>query len=388
VRSPISTRPPPEQLGDKIALLVQLFRERRCLLILDNFEAILQPDALSGTYRSGYADYGALMHALSEREHQSCLLLTSREKPAELGPREGRNAPVRTLHLTGLDDRACQLILEAKDIVGTAADISALAQFYGGNPLALHLVAEPIRELFAGDVGAFLAAGDTFFNGVGKLLSQQFARSTPLEQTMLYWLAIEREPVSLSALLTNLSEAVPQRAVLAALESLRRRMLIERAPERPAFTLQPVILEFVAEQLAEAVGRELVDAAPRLLHSHALIQATAKEYVRRSQEQPIATPLLERLVIACGGADALEQQLQNMLAPWRDLPLAEQGYGPGNVINLLRLLRGELRGLDLTRLADRPRAVAHHSNGAADRQTSRGPAPRSAPPALPRPRRT
>ncbi|HJZ48035.1 MAG TPA: NACHT domain-containing protein [Roseiflexaceae bacterium] len=76
---------PPEQLGDKIARLIQLLRERRCLLILDNFEAVMQPGAPTGTYRTGYAEYGELLRALSEREHQSCLLLTSREKPAELG---------------------------------------------------------------------------------------------------------------------------------------------------------------------------------------------------------------------------------------------------------------------------------------------------------------
>ena len=31
----------------------------------------------------------------------------------------------------------------------------------------------------------------------------------------------------------------------------------------------------------------------------------------------------------------------------------KQGYGPGNVVNLLRLLRGDLRGLDLSRLVIR-----------------------------------
>jgi WD40 repeat protein/transcriptional regulator with XRE-family HTH domain len=344
---------PPEQLPDKIALLIQLLRARRCLLILDNYEAIMQPGGLSGTYRSGYADYGALLRALSERAHQSCLVLTSREKPAELGLLESLTGPVRSLQLSGLDDSACQSLLAVKNIAATATDVSALARLYGGNPLALHLVAEPIRELFGSDVGAFLAAGDMFFNGVGKLLEQQFARSTPLEQTVLYWLAIERELVPASTLVANLGEAVRQREVLVALESLRRRMLIERGPDRPAFTLQPVILEYVTDQLVEAIRQELVDGQPRLLHSHALIQATARDYVRRSQERLIATPLLERLSVACGGVDAVERQLLTLLDAWRNQPLAEQGYGPGNVVNLLRLRRGHLRGLDLARLAIR-----------------------------------
>ncbi len=42
-----------------------------------------------------------------------------------------------------------------------------------------------------------------------------------------------------------------------------------------------------------------------------------------------------------------------LLAAWRGLPPLVQGYGPGTIINLLRLLRGHLRGLDLSRLAIR-----------------------------------
>src|SRR5262245_13653125 len=113
---------PPDLLSDKIALLIQLFRQRRCLVILDNLEALLQPGALAGTYRTGYTDYGTLLERLSQREHHSCLILTSREKPAELGPLEGRSAPVRALQLSGLDDRACDIILKQRDIVATADD--------------------------------------------------------------------------------------------------------------------------------------------------------------------------------------------------------------------------------------------------------------------------
>ncbi len=63
------------------------------------------------------------------------------------------------------------------------------------------LVSEPIREMFGGDITAFLHASDAFFNGVGKLLEQQFTRSTDIEQAVLYWLAIERELVPLKMLL-------------------------------------------------------------------------------------------------------------------------------------------------------------------------------------------
>ena len=215
------------------------------------------------------------------------------------------------------------------------------------------LVAEPIRELFGGDVGAFLGAGEAFFNGVGMLMAQQCARSTTLERAIMFWLAIERELVPLNVVLADLGDAVPHGEVLVALELLRRRTQIERGPDGAAFTLQPVIREFVTEQVIGAIRQEIVDQHPALLNSHALIQATAKDYIRRSQERLIAAPLLERLMGDVGGADAVEQLLLSLLASWRDQPPAEQGYGPGNIVNLLRLLKGHLRGLDLARVAIR-----------------------------------
>src|SRR5690606_14991679 len=113
--------------------------ERRCLLILDNFESIMQPGALTGTYRTGYGDYGAFVQALSEREHRSCLLLTSREKPSELGRWESLHAPVRSMRLAGLADDACRLILAMKDIAASEDDVRAMSSLYHGNPLALNL---------------------------------------------------------------------------------------------------------------------------------------------------------------------------------------------------------------------------------------------------------
>jgi WD40 repeat protein len=54
-----------------------------------------------------------------------------------------------------------------------------------------------------------------------------------------------------------------------------------------------------------------------------------------------------------GSAEAVERRLLALLEAWRGRPPGEQGYGPGNVVNLLRLLRGDLRGQDFSRLAIR-----------------------------------
>jgi WD40 repeat protein/transcriptional regulator with XRE-family HTH domain len=345
----VSADPPalPESVVDKIALLIQLFRERRCLVVLDNLETILQPGAYVGEYRAGYEEYGLFLQRLGEISHQSCLLLTSREKPAELGAMEGHTAPVRTLALTGLTIDACRAILAEKELSGTAAEFAALTDLYGGNPLALKLVSEPIHEVFSGNLALFLSQGDAFFNGVGKLLSQQFQRSTMIEQVLLYWLAIERDFTTLEALQANAADGLLPRDILVGLESLRRRLLVERHTHPPAFSLQPVIMEYVTDQLVERIRHEVLNGQPRLLRSHAFVQAMAKDYVRQTQEQLIATPLIEQLVRIKGGAAAVEQLLLAQLEQWRGVAPAEQAYGPGNVVNLLRLLRGNLRSLNL-----------------------------------------
>jgi WD40 repeat protein/transcriptional regulator with XRE-family HTH domain len=345
----------PADLSARQGLLLEVLRERRCLLVLDNLETVLEPGA-AGRYRAGYEGYGAVLRQVAESAHQSCLLLTGREAPPELAPLAGV-APVRTLRLGALDLAACRALLQDKGLLGDDDAWQALVGHYGGNPLALSLVGQAIVELFGGAIDAMLAyAVETFgavFGGLRRLLEEQFVRLSALEQSVLYWLAVEREPVRAAALRADLGPAAGPGAVLEALEGLGQRSLLERGAERATRTLQPVVLEYVSERLVAALAQEIMTGQPGLLVSHAMVQATSKDYVRRSQERLLAQPLVERVVAACGDAEGAERQLVELVQGWRGRPQEEQGYGPGNVVNLLRLLRGDLRGLDLSRLAIR-----------------------------------
>src|SRR5947207_2765932 len=89
----------PAEIDRQISLLVDSFRTSRCLLILDNVESILQGGSQAGSYREGYEEYGRLFQRLGESKHQSCLLITSREKPPEVALLEGKAAATRSLHL-------------------------------------------------------------------------------------------------------------------------------------------------------------------------------------------------------------------------------------------------------------------------------------------------
>ena len=92
----------PISLDDKIIHLLHYLRISRCLLVLDNFESILQSGDMRGRYRDGYEGYGQLLRSIGDTNHQSCLIVTSREKPIGLAAKEGKTLPVRSLQLTGL----------------------------------------------------------------------------------------------------------------------------------------------------------------------------------------------------------------------------------------------------------------------------------------------
>jgi WD40 repeat protein/transcriptional regulator with XRE-family HTH domain len=346
----------PPGLPARLALLLGVLRERRCLLVLDNLETVLEPGAVTARYRAGYEGYGEVLRQLGESEHQSTLLLTGREAPPELALLAGA-APVRALHLGALDLPACRALLHDRGLVGNDDTWLALVSRCGGNPLALNLVGQTIVELFGGAIEAMLAyASETVgavFGGLRRLLEEQFGRLSALEQSLLYWLAVEREPVGIAMLRADVAPGVGPGEMLEALEALDRRSLLERGVERATHTLQPVVLEYVSERLVAALAQEVVAGLPALLVSHAVVQATSKDYVRRSQERLLAQPLLDRLAAACGGAAGAEQRLVELVQGWRGRPRAEQGYGPGNMVNALRLLRGDLRGLDLSRLSIR-----------------------------------
>jgi WD40 repeat protein/DNA-binding XRE family transcriptional regulator len=341
----------PVSLTPRITLLIEMLQKRRCLLVLDNVETLLQEGERSGRYRVGYEGYGQLFERIGSTQHQSCVVLTSREKPSELKPLEGSRMPVRSLHLIGIDEEAGEQILMEKQLRGEAEARRRLIDAYSGNPLALKIVAETIRELFAGEIASFLAEGQIIFQGVRALLAQQFVRLPFLAQSVLFWLAIVREPVDVSSLLERFVTPVPRLSLLEALEDLRRRSLVEHGQQRSQFTLQSVVMEFVTDTLVKQMASEVQRREPDYLLTYALSLASAKEYIRQTQERLLLAPVLFHLGASQQRKGVVEQQLLHCLDLLRSRELNEQGYGPTNVMMLLNQLIGNLHGVDLSNCA-------------------------------------
>ncbi|NER80001.1 MAG: NACHT domain-containing protein [Leptolyngbya sp. SIO1D8] len=338
--------------------LLNYLRNHRCLLILDNLEALLTAGDRAGAFNPDYADYGDLLRLLAEVNHQSCLLLTSREKPAEVDEFEGIDFSVRSLNLQGSLE-AATLILQAKGLTGSEGEKQDLCDRYSCNPLAIKIVATPIQSLFGGDIGTFLAEDNLLvFNGLQRLIEHHFQRLSALEKTIMFWLAVNREWTSVTELMEDIVPTKSKGDILAALESLSWRSLIETRSGQ--YTQQPVIMEYVTDRLIQTVCQDLeilgqqtrstlsdLAVSPLLFCTHALIKATAKDYVRESQRRVILSPVAERLQTKLGQPQIVSQYAMSLLATLRQIVT---GYGVGNFINLCRQLKIDLTGYDFSGL--------------------------------------
>ena len=342
----------PTTLEGRLGRLLHYLRQSRCLVLLDNAESILQSGDRTGRYRSGFEGYGEVLRCVAETAHQSCVIVTSREKPKGLAAFEGETLPVRSLQLVGLENPDSRALFNTKDgFQATEAQWQRLADRYGGNPLALKIVASSIRDFFDGDIAQFLAVsqqGGFLFDDIRDLLEQHFERLTELEKAAMYWLAINREPSAMAELQADLLTHVPPRDLWESLNSLQRRSLVERNAD--GFTQQPVVMEYVICQFIDRIGDEIVEQAPRLFISHALTKAQAKDYLRETQINLILRPIADQLINRLGSAHQIAAALQQLLTGLRGGTPQSMGYAGGNSLNLLLQLPIDITGYDFSGL--------------------------------------
>jgi len=353
----------PNSVNGRISQLVNYLEKQRCLIILDNVETIMQSAALAGSYREGYEDYGQLIRRVGEAPHISNLLLTSREKPKDVASLEGIVMPVRSLRLSGLKAVEGKKIFE-QGFSGLESELITVVDRYSGNPLALKIVATTIQDVFDGNLSEFIKQDMAVYGDIRELLQQQFKRLSNLEECVMYWLAINREPILVSELREDIASQILPQKLLEVLESLRRRSLIERSAS--LFTLQAVVMEYMTEKLVEQVCEEIKTEKFELFRCLALMKATTKDYVREAQIRQIIKPIIDGLFVILETKRNIENQFTKVLTKLQEeSPLARE-YSAGNIINLLCYLKTDLRGYNFSNLsiwqADLRRIKLHDAN--------------------------
>jgi len=365
----------PKDLDKQISCLIQYCINKRCLIVLDNVESVLLSGEFSGKFRKGYESYGTLFRELGVNFHKSCFLLTSREKTNEINLLEGRSSPVRSIILKGIDIIAGKKVFEdVGSFVATDEEWKKVINLYDGNPLAIKLTAKHIDEVFFGNISSFLSEDKTIFSDLIELLSWHFNRLSNFEKEVMYWLAIEREPVTFSELKRDILSLISKNKLSSTLQSLQRKIPLEKSESR--FTLQPVLLEYMTDSLIEKIGDEITINKNEIykfvtnhfvkqvneeiknkklvvFNQHSIMKALAKDYIRESQIRFIVKPIIEELFSIFQTKQNIVRELIYILSELRQKSIGYSGYASGNIVNLLVQLHHDLKGIDLSNLSIR-----------------------------------
>jgi AAA domain len=235
---------PPLDLEARLSLLLEHFREHRCLIILDDVDRLFSSGELAGNYTEKYREYRELFRRIWETNHQSCVLLLSREEPSEFAVTLGNNSSIHSLPLGGLGEGGRE-IFRAKGLSDEDQWDDPI-DYLGGSPAYLESVSIAIKKLFGGKVGEFCKYEELFLTEeIESLLTHQFGRLSTAEQEVIKLLAVEAAPIGISRSIEslNMSPADVGKAIV----SLVRRGLVDRSEEDDGtfFSLRSIINKFI-----------------------------------------------------------------------------------------------------------------------------------------------
>ncbi|MEM6404626.1 MAG: WD40 repeat domain-containing protein, partial [Cyanobacteria bacterium P01_D01_bin.116] len=225
---------------------------------------------------------------------------------------------------------------------------------YAGNPLALKIAAAAVQEVCGGDLEQlipFLRQGKIQFDDINDLLEGQFNRLSSIEQQIMYWLAVNREAVSIQELEADFIGETVTFKLFNALQSLVRRAFIEQNNKQ--FLLQPVVLEYVTIRLIHEVCDEITNGRHKFLNNYALIKAKTKDYIRESQIRFILQSIIDKLTSELGNYTSIQNNLNTIISKIKEELLSCNGYAAGNILNLLIHLKINLTGYDFSDLTIR-----------------------------------
>lgn len=311
-------------------ILVDALRDKRVLLILDNVDSLLETNGSPGIFSTEFRRYRDLFVNLASIPHVSSIILTSRERLEDLTVYEGENLPVRIFPVEPLRVAEIKDILAQKGIESPEQEIEPLVLKYGGNPLCIKLVANVIHEIYSGDIKLFLKQSNGLFNSVKNVLENQFRRLTPLERSLMFWLAIYQEPISIETLEGGFVPRLSTPSLLDILQSLTKRSLIERN-SGPRYSQQAIVSEFVLNTMIDQWHLELsgyIDI--NILRTHPISYANVPVHVQSSHRRILLRELSDSLLDL--GKNRILMRLQEILRS--EQQGGWEGYVASNVITL------------------------------------------------------
>ncbi|AFY84648.1 NB-ARC domain-containing protein [Oscillatoria acuminata PCC 6304] len=229
----------------KTERLIQLLKNKPCLLLFDRLETVLTAgDARkAGYFAHEYSEYAWFFQQLLETEHQSKIIFISRECVAALPP-----TLTRELSLNGLDTEAALKLLQSFSLTATDEEFTQLAHRYQGHPKALELIASSIQnDECKGEVSTFFQVQDWLLTQeIESFLDETLSRLSDLALTCLCRISVyepSEYPLTVMAIASQMPEVALYELKENIMRELKRRQLLCYTPDWLSYQLHPLVRE-------------------------------------------------------------------------------------------------------------------------------------------------
>ena len=232
-----------DTVDGQINNLMNCLCQKRCLLVFDGLDNVFASDKLCGQYLEHYQGYGQLLRRIQDEQHQSCVVLTSREKPAGLSLREGENSLVRSHLVKNLSVEDGMQIISDRNLIGSASTLKQLIVRCEGNPLVLKMASTAIETVFDRNISVFLDCNLILYGDIWQLIDKQFQRLTPIEKKIIKYIALEVDEPSFDLICDRIKYKMSKPQLIEGLESLQKRSLIMIQGNQ--FILPAILIEYI-----------------------------------------------------------------------------------------------------------------------------------------------
>ena len=225
--------------------LVDYLRCHKCLLILDGLETILKSKNHQGKYEDNYATYRQLLEVLGTTFHQSCAIITSREKPENISFSEKKEGTIRSLSLKGEGCYLMNINLKKNNKSKQLTNKMCLfCKYYNNNYAFLKIITEYINSFFGGELEQFIKQETRLVNEIYSLIDDHFERLSPLERIIINEFKNEEKYINLY-LISKKNKSIYLSELLQGLQSLIARSLIMK--KNGYFIVKPIIKEYLKQ---------------------------------------------------------------------------------------------------------------------------------------------
>ena len=230
-------------IDDKLKQLFNIFKNKKCLIILDDLENIFVNCQFAGQYKPEYQDYKTFLQMITEIEHQSCLILISQEKCQEMISLDNELYPIHSLELSGLNNAATE-ILKNQGLNNEETWLN-LIKLYESHPRYLQYISILIKDVFQSEVAEFIKENSLILTEDFKTLFDLiWMRLSDVEKEILLKISQNDQPISRDEIKQLLS--LSSMDIINGLQSLTRRFLVSKLEnDQKLYTLSPIFKEYL-----------------------------------------------------------------------------------------------------------------------------------------------